>query len=70
MSKAHGYIAGMAYRKAQLIEGLEVGKVYTIEYDDGTELRGEYIEQQRGFIRFRLADGSKLVCRTGSVTVK
>ena len=66
----HGYIAGLAYRYAKMIEGLEVDRLYTITYDDGTELRGRYIDQERGFIRFMLADGSKLVCRTGSVRLK
>lgn len=65
----HGYIAGIAYRYSKMIENLEVDRMYTIVYDDGTELKGRYIEQHRGFLTFRLGDGSRLVCRTGSVKI-
>ena len=70
MKAAHGYIAGIAWRKAKMLENLKEDQVYTITYDDGTTLRGKYIEQGRGFIHFRLGDGSKLVCRSGSVKIK
>jgi len=50
---------------------LVVGRLYKIVYDDGTELDGEFVKQERrGFIEFRLGDGSRLVCRTGSVKVR
>ena len=67
MSNPHGYLAGISYRQQDLVKDLEVGKDYTITYDDGTELLGRYIDQKRGFIRFQLRDGSRLVCRSGSV---
>lgn len=49
---------------------LEQGKWYEVSYDDGTELRGMFVKRERGFIEFKLGDGSRLLCRTGSVSVK